>query len=85
MKILAKIFSQLMSKDQITELKLKKQHYILIFPQHLIQKLGIIQNEISFELVIDNSNKLLLIGPELASQQPKSNVSTTPSKGDDDT
>jgi len=76
MKSLAKISSQLISEDQAVDLKLKKQHYIMILPKHLIQHLGIISDEIDFELVIDNSNKLTLIGPKLGSQ-PKSVTSTS--------
>ena len=76
MKSLAKISSQLISENQTTDLKLKKQHYIMILPKHLIQHLGIVSDEIDFELVIDNSNKLTLIGPKLGSQ-PKSVTSTS--------
>ncbi len=76
MKSLAKISSQLISEDQTADLKLKKQHYIMILPKHLIQHLGIVSDEIDFELVIDNSNKLTLIGPKLGSQ-PKSVTSTS--------
>jgi len=76
MKSLAKISSQLISEDQTVDLKLKKQHYIMILPKHLIQHLGIVSDEIDFELVIDNSNKLTLIGPKLGSQ-PKSATSTS--------
>ena len=76
MKSLAKISSQLISEDQAVSLKLKKQHYIMILPKHLIQHLGIFSDEINFELVIDNSNKLTLIGPKLVSQ-PKSATSTS--------
>jgi len=76
MKSLAKISSQLISEDQTVDLKLKKQHYIMILPKHLIQHLGIVSDEINFELVIDNSNKLTLIGPKLGSQ-PKSATSTS--------
>jgi len=76
MKSLAKISSQLISEDQTVDLKLKKQHYLMILPKHLIQHLGIVSDEINFELVIDNSNKLTLIGPKLGSQ-PKSATSTS--------
>ena len=76
MKSLAKISSQLISEDQTVDLKLKKQHYIMILPKHLIQHLGIVSDEINFDLVIDNSNKLALIGPKLVSQ-PKSATSTS--------
>jgi len=71
LRVLANISSQLISEDQTTDLKLNKQHYIMILPKHLIQHLGIVSDKIDFELVIDNSNKLTLIGPKLGSQ-PKS-------------
>ena len=80
MKSLAKISSQLISEDQTVDLKLKKQHYLMILPKHLIQHLGIVSDEINFELVIDNSNKLTLVGPKLGSQ-PKSATSTSERRG----
>jgi len=80
MKSLAKISSQLISEDQTIDLKLKKQHYIMIIPKHLIQNLGIVSDEIDFELVIDNLNKLSLIGPKL-SRSPKSVTSTSEREG----
>jgi len=75
MKSLAKISSQLISKDQTTDLKLKRQHYIMIIPKHLVQHLGIFSDEINFELVIDK-NKLTLIGPKI-SRKPKSVIPTS--------
>ena len=80
MKSLAKISSQLISEDQAIDLKLKKQHYIMILPKHLIQNLGIVSDEIDFELVINNSNKLTLIGPKLG-RLPKSVTSTSEREG----
>ena len=71
MKKIAKISSHLLSEELSTGLKLKEQHYIMIFPQHLIRQLGIQQNEISFQLATDDLNKLTLVGPKLGSQ-PKS-------------
>jgi len=79
-KVLAKVSSQLLSEDQTTDLKLKKQHYVMILPKHLIQYLGIVSNEIDFEVVIDNSNKLTLVGPKITSQ-PKSATATSESGG----
>ena len=80
MKSLAKISSQLISEDQTVDLKLKKQHYLMILPKHLIQHLGIVSDKIDFELVIDNSNKLVLVGPKLGSQ-PKSTAPTSEKGG----
>jgi len=74
MKCLARLTSSLIHKDLATELKLKEQHYLVIFPRNLLQQFQIISQEISFDLVIDNSNKLALIGPKLGSQ-PKSATS----------
>jgi len=71
MEKIAKVSSQLITASQATELKLKNQHYVIIIPLRLIEKLGIFSEEIDFDLVIDNSNKLALIGPKLGSQ-PKS-------------
>ena len=76
MKLLAKISSQLISEDQTVSLKLKKQHYLMIIPKHLVQHLGIVSDKINFELVIDNSNKLTLIGPKIG-RLPKSATSTS--------
>ena len=75
-KVIGKISSQLMTEDQTTDLKLKKQHYVMIFPKHLIQHLGIILDEIDFEVIIDNSSKLTLVGPKISSQ-PKSDTTTS--------
>jgi len=75
-KVLAKVSSQLMTEDLTTELKLKTQHYVMILPKHLIQHLGIILDKIDFEVIIDNSNKLTLVGPKISSQ-PKSDATTS--------
>ena len=75
-KVLGKISSQLLSEDQTTELKLKTQHYVMILPKHLIQHLGIILDKIDFEVTIDNSRKLTLVGPKICSQ-PKSDTATS--------
>jgi len=79
-KVLAKVSSQLMSEDQTTDLKLKKQHYVMILPKQLIQHLGIILDKIDFEVIIDNSSKLTLVGPKISSQ-PKSATATSESGG----
>ncbi|MBS1267835.1 MAG: hypothetical protein MAG458_00548 [Nitrosopumilus sp.] len=66
MKSFAKISSHLMSKDQSLELKLENQHYIMIFPKDLIEKLGIFSDELNFKIVLDNSKKLTLVGPNIS-------------------
>ncbi|MDH3735539.1 MAG: hypothetical protein OEQ94_00785 [Nitrosopumilus sp.] len=78
-KVLAKLSSHLIPDELVTELKLKEQHYLIIFPRNLLQQFQITSQEISFDLVIDNSNKLALIGPKLV-DRPKSDT-TNPEKG----
>jgi hypothetical protein len=73
---IAKISSQLILEDLARNLKLKKQHYLMILPQSLLQKYGIDSEEISFNLAIDDSDKLTLIGPKISSQ-PKSDISNS--------
>lgn len=70
-KTVAKISSQLMTENQTIELKLQQQHYLIILPKHLIRRLGIISDNIDFDLMVDDSSKLTLVGPKLGSQ-PKS-------------
>jgi len=79
MKHLASIPSCLITKELGVELKIKKQHHLIIIPQHLLEKIGLTDNDIGFELFIDDSNKLTLIGPKLGSQ-PKS-VTSDPERG----
>jgi hypothetical protein len=73
---IAKISSQLILEDLARNLKLKKQHYLMILPQSLLQKYGIDSEEINFNLAIDDSDKLTLIGPKISSQ-PKSDISNS--------
>ena len=61
-KIIAKIPCQLMNKDQAVALKLEEQPYLIIIPRSILQRLGITEEEISFELVIED-NRLCLITP----------------------
>ena len=74
MKHLARISSCLIPKELGVEFKLKEQHHLIIIPQHLLEEIGLKNNDIGFELLIDDSNKLALIGPKLGSQ-PKSATS----------
>lgn len=73
---LAKLSSQLILENLTRNLKLKKQHYLMILPQSILQKYGINSEEISFNLAIDDSDKLTLIGPKINSQ-PKSDASNS--------
>ena len=71
---LAKISSQLILEDLTRNLKLKKQHYLMILPQSILQKYGINSEVISFNLTINDSDKLTLIGPKII-HLPKSDIS----------
>ena len=79
MKLLGKVSSTLISENLGTDLKLRTQYYMMILPQNLLQQFGINSQEISFDLAVDDSDKLTLIGPKLGSQ-PKS-VTSDPERG----
>ncbi len=51
-----------MNKDQAIALKLEEQPYLIIIPKSILQKLGINEEEISFDLVIED-NRLCLVAP----------------------
>ena len=70
MKTLGKIPSHLFSYAQTASLKLKEQHYLILIPRRILQKYGIEDDEIYFNLVI-NERKLSLVGPSLPSPQVK--------------
>jgi len=74
---LAKISSQLILDDLARNLKLKKQHYLMILPQSILQKYGINSEEISFNLTINDSDKLTLIGPKIGSQSKSDTSNST--------
>jgi len=61
MKNLARIPSQLLSKEQSSDLKLNEQPYIILIPKSLLQKQGIVSTDISFDLFIDSDKKLSLV------------------------
>jgi len=61
MKKLAKIPSQLLTKESTTKLALKEQPYILLIPKSIIQNQGLMKNQFSFDLLVNSSNKLVLI------------------------
>ena len=81
-KIFGKVSSQLMTIDQTVDLKLMQQHYIMILPQNILQQFGINSQEIDFDLTMDDSNKLTLVGPKVTSQ-PKSGISNSERGGFD--
>ncbi len=70
MKKLASISSILFSKEQTIALKLQEQPYIILIPKSIIQKLGIIDENLDFKLVIEQ-NKITLLGPELPNPRVK--------------
>lgn len=51
-----------MNKDQAIALKLEEQPYLIIIPKSILQKLGINEEEIRFDLEIEE-NRLCLIAP----------------------
>lgn len=59
-KKIAKIPCHLMTKEQAIALKLEEQPYLIIIPRSILQKHGINEEEISFQLVIEE-NRLCLI------------------------
>lgn len=65
-KKLAKIPSQLISEELSGCLKLKEPPYIILVPKSIIQKLGIFDESLDFDLVI-NENKITLVGPPVNS------------------
>ncbi len=61
-KKIARIPCQLMNKDQAVALKLEEQPYLIIIPKSILQKLGINEDEIMCELVLED-NRICLIIP----------------------
>jgi len=57
-----KIPSQLFSKEQAAALKLQDQPYIILIPKSILQKYGIISDNVDFDFTIIN-NKITLVGP----------------------
>lgn len=72
MKKLAEIPAQLLSKENCTVLKLKEEPYLILIPKSIIQKAGFIQNDLNFDLVKNDQNKLSLLGHE-SSSHPRVN------------
>ena len=64
MKKLATVPSFLLSKEQAVSLKLQGQSYLLLLPLQMVRKLGIVSDNLSFDLVI-HDGKLSLVGPDL--------------------
>jgi len=64
LKKITKLSSILFSKEQTVALKLHEQPYIILIPKSIIQKYGITEESISFDLVI-SENKITLLGPQV--------------------
>jgi len=58
MKKLASIPSFLLTKEQVTQLKLQNQHYVLLIPKKFVES-----SNPTFDLIIQNG-RLSLIGPK---------------------
>ena len=67
MRKLAEVPAQLLTKENCTALKLKEEPYLILIPKSIIQKAGFIQNDLNFDLVKNDQNKLSLLGHESAS------------------
>ncbi len=65
-KNLAHIPSILLKRELSSNLKLKEPPYIILVPKSIIQKLGIFDESLDFDLVI-NENKITLVGPSVNS------------------
>ena len=70
MKKLAFIPTVLLSKEQTKALGLEEQPYIILIPKSVIQKYGVIDEDISFNLII-SENKITLVGPTVHSAKEK--------------
>jgi len=67
MRKLAKVTAELLTKENCMGLKLNEVHYIILIPKSIIQKAGFIQNDLNFDLVKNDQNKLSLLGHESSS------------------
>lgn len=67
MKKLASVSAQLLTKENCTALKLKEESYLILIPKSIIQKAGFIQNDLIFDLIKNDQNKLSLLGRESSS------------------
>ncbi len=73
MQLIAKVCAQLLSPDSSASLRLKEQPFIIIIPKSLLTKFGLVDDEIIFDVVIEN-NKLSLLGPKIPSVTQSSRV-----------
>ena len=60
MKI-ANIPTTLLTKEQATSLKLKDEQYLVIIPKSLLNKLGIIKSDFTFDLISDKEKVSLVV------------------------
>ena len=50
---LARIPMTLLSKEQASSLRLKEEPYLIMIPKHILSKIGINNDNLSFELTYD--------------------------------
>ena len=72
MQLIAKLCAQLLSTDSSASLRLKEQPFVILIPKHLLTKF-VAEDEISFELIIEN-NRLSLLGPKITKRVTQSSA-----------
>jgi len=77
MKKIALIPAHLLAADAAKRLKLQEQPYFFLIPKHLLEDLGITSEKILFDLILDDDNRLLLVGTEV---NPRATKPTRSSK-----
>jgi len=58
---MANIPITLLTKEQATSLKLKEEQYLVIIPKTLLNKLGIIKSDFTFDLISDKEKVSLVV------------------------
>ena len=72
MTIVSKIPAQLLCSELSTSLRLKEQPFIILIPKSLLTKF-VVEDEIVFELIIEN-NRLSLLGPKITKRVTQSSA-----------
>lgn len=70
MKI-ANIPITLLTKEQATSLKLKDEQYLVIIPKTLLNKLGIIKSDFTFDLISDKEKVSLVVNRLVKKRETK--------------
>ncbi len=70
MQLIAKVCAQLLSPESSASLRLKEQPFVILIPKSLLTKFGLVEDEIIFDVVIEN-NKLSLVGPQIPNPRVK--------------